>query len=281
MSDNDVVIDSSSAWRLLALTFGIITILMAAGCAGFWNKSPPSGEKESVRASAEAPSEETTASALEEQRPSTESEAARQKTAEPSPPAELNQPAITKTGREPVVTETGSESRPKETAHAKDVATPVTPESSALPEKEDKLSAETESGGSVTKLESVPVKPVVSSPVSPEPTTKAIPAQVDKRAAPPLDLDLLEKRLKETSAIGFFTKIALKNQVNELLDKFRAFYEGRSNFSLAQLRQPFELLIMKVLALLQDSDQQLANDILASREAIWDILSDREKFAKI
>jgi len=37
-------------------------------------------------------------------------------------------------------------------------------------------------------------------------------------ATPALDLKSLEKRLRETTAIGVFTKLALKNQVDDLLD---------------------------------------------------------------
>jgi hypothetical protein len=98
---------------------------------------------------------------------------------------------------------------------------------------------------------------------------------------PPLDLKSLETRLKETSAIGVMTKITLKNQVDDLLDQFRAFYDGKLKTSLAELRRPYDLLILKVLALLQDGDPALASALVASREAIWGILSDRAKFAAI
>jgi hypothetical protein len=102
-----------------------------------------------------------------------------------------------------------------------------------------------------------------------------------KPKAPPLDLASLEKRLKETDAIGVLTKITLKNQVDDLLDKFRAYYQGKLKVSLAELRQPYETLLLKVLSLLQDSDRALASDIIASREAIWGILSDPKKFATL
>ncbi|HET7595951.1 MAG TPA: hypothetical protein VFK15_03385 [Burkholderiales bacterium] len=98
---------------------------------------------------------------------------------------------------------------------------------------------------------------------------------------PPLDLTLLEKRLKETEAIGFFTKLTLKNEVDDLLERFRAHYAGRNDASLAELRKPYETLIFKVLSLLQDSDPSLAGAIAASREAIWAILSDPREFAKL
>ena len=49
----------------------------------------------------------------------------------------------------------------------------------------------------------------------------------------------------------------------------------------AELRQRYDLLMLKVLSLLQNSDPPLANDIVASREAIWGILRDPAKFAAI
>jgi hypothetical protein len=102
-----------------------------------------------------------------------------------------------------------------------------------------------------------------------------------QKAAAPLDLTSLETRLKETEAIGVMTKIALKNQVDDLLDQFRAFYAGKLKTTLAELRRPYDLLVLKVLSLLQDSDPSLAAAIAASREAIWGILSDPKKFATI
>ena len=106
-------------------------------------------------------------------------------------------------------------------------------------------------------------------------------ANPGKQAPPPLDLASLEKRLRETNAIGAFTKIALKNQVDDLLNQFRAHYQGRAKTSLTELRQPYDMLLLKVLSLLQDSDPVLAHTILASREAIWGILADPAKFATI
>jgi hypothetical protein len=39
--------------------------------------------------------------------------------------------------------------------------------------------------------------------------------------------------------------------------------------------------MMKVLSLLQDHDQQLASDILSSRERIWGLLADPQSFAAL
>ena len=76
-----------------------------------------------------------------------------------------------------------------------------------------------------------------------------------------------------------FTKIALKNQVDDLLDKFRRHYKGQEKTALTELRQAYDLLLMKVLSLLQDGDPPLARNIVASREAIWSILADPQKFS--
>jgi hypothetical protein len=107
----------------------------------------------------------------------------------------------------------------------------------------------------------------------------AAPRLSKQDASPPLDLKSLETRLKETKAIGVITKLTLKNQVDDLLNQFRAYYQGRLKTTLAELRRPYDMLILKVLALLQDADPPLAGAIVASREAIWGILADRAKFA--
>ena len=97
--------------------------------------------------------------------------------------------------------------------------------------------------------------------------------------AAPLDLASLETRLRETEAIGLMTKLSLRNQVDDLVNQFRAFYAGRLETTLEELRHPFNLLMLKVLSLLQGKDPSLAAALSGSREAIWAILSDRVKFA--
>ena len=124
--------------------------------------------------------------------------------------------------------------------------------------------------------------PVKAAAPAPAPPAKASPTvQAAKPKAPPLDLKALETELKETKAIGVMTKLSLKNQVDDLLSQFRAFYQGKLKTTLAELRRPFDLLVLKLLSLLQDSDPPLAAAIVASREAIWGILSDPAKFASL
>jgi hypothetical protein len=137
---------------------------------------------------------------------------------------------------------------------------------------------------STAKAEAPAAKAPAKAPAAPapaaQPPKKDIAQEPAKpKAEAPLDLTSLETRLKETKAIGLMTKIALKNQVDDLLNQFRAFYAGKLQTTLADLRRPYDLLVLKVLSLLQDSDPALAAAIVASREAIWGILSDRMKFA--
>jgi hypothetical protein len=78
-----------------------------------------------------------------------------------------------------------------------------------------------------------------------------------------------------------FTKIALKNQVDDLLDQFREHHAGRVKTTLASLRPPYDRLLLKVLALLQDDDPDLARAVVASREPMWDFLADPARFATL
>ena len=131
------------------------------------------------------------------------------------------------------------------------------------------------------RKEAAPRAPPKAAPAAPPKSTAVVPAPAAPRAAAPaLDLRSLEQRLKETNAIGVLTKLSLKNQVDDLVAQFRAFHDGRQPPTLTELRRPYELLLMKVLSLLQDSDPALAKEINASREAIWSVLSDRNKLSQ-
>jgi len=142
-----------------------------------------------------------------------------------------------------------------------------------------------------------PVRP--AAPATPKPAPAAGPARTAKDPAPkvagrdtppvaraaaaaaPLNLKALTQQLRDTKAIGIFTKIALKNQVDDLLDAFRQHYQGNAKLAMTDLRRSFDLLMMKVLSLLQDEDQMLASAIVSSREAIWGMLADPKKFATL
>ena len=132
-----------------------------------------------------------------------------------------------------------------------------------------------------------PPKPAAAVAAPPVPAPAVLPkaAPVPAPATPqpaaaPLDLKSLEARLRQTKAIGVLTKLSLKNQVDDLVDKFRAYHKRQGTATLAELRRNYDMLLLKVLSLLQDSDPPLARDIVKSRAAIWSILEDPRKFTE-
>jgi hypothetical protein len=94
-----------------------------------------------------------------------------------------------------------------------------------------------------------------------------------------LNLSTLEERLKETKAISVLKKLSLKNEIDGLLAQFREAHPGGRE-EVAKLKGPYNALIDKIYAMLK-KDPALGRDILASRDAIWGLLSDRTQFASL
>jgi hypothetical protein len=123
--------------------------------------------------------------------------------------------------------------------------------------------------------------PPITPPKAAAAAAAPLPPAAAPAAAPTLDLTSLEQRLRDTKAIGVFTKLSLKNQVDDLLGDFRALYKRAKPPPGPEFRQRYDLLLLKVLSLLQDGDPPLAAAISSSKEAIWNILADPDKLAKI
>jgi hypothetical protein len=124
--------------------------------------------------------------------------------------------------------------------------------------------------------------PVVAStaPVAPPPPEVVAPEMPPPAAAPPLDLEGLEHRLKQTKALGVLTKLALKNQIDDLIADLDAFHQKHEG-DLAALRERFDLLLLKVTSLLQDGEPDLAREIAEARDGLWRLLADPTEFAKL
>jgi hypothetical protein len=144
----------------------------------------------------------------------------------------------------------------------------------------------------MTGDQAIGIKPAAGAPALPSrsqnaakdaPASVKAPANVpaSPKKEPPLDVEALKTRLRDTHAIGLFTKLALKNQMDDLLEQFRAHHQSEHKSSVASLRQPYDMLVLKVLAVVQDGDPSLARTISGSREAIWVILADPAKFNSI
>jgi hypothetical protein len=129
----------------------------------------------------------------------------------------------------------------------------------------------------------IPISPTVKARVTPTPTPQAkskLPTPAPDHTLA-LDWMALEKQLRSTKAIGIFSKIALKNQVDDFLKQFSDHYKGNTSPTIAELHRSYDLLMMKVLSLIQDHDQKLTAAIVSSREAIWALLADPKKFAEL
>jgi len=126
----------------------------------------------------------------------------------------------------------------------------------------------------------VPATPA-STPATPAAPAAAVPVAKPPAATAPLDLTTLKQELTDTKAIGFFSKLTLKNQMDDLLDRLREFHQGTRKTTPVDLRRSYDLLIMKVLSLVQDDDKKLASDILSSREVLWGLLVDPVGFATL
>jgi hypothetical protein len=101
-------------------------------------------------------------------------------------------------------------------------------------------------------------------------------------AAPPtLGLSDIEQRLRDTHAIGVFTKLSLKNQIDDLLGQLRAYQLKPTVASLPELRHRYDELLQKVIGLLRSGDPSLAKDISSSREAIWSLLTNSTTISQL
>jgi hypothetical protein len=125
--------------------------------------------------------------------------------------------------------------------------------------------------------------PIVAEPV-PLPA-KAMPsAKAPAKAAAAetlLDVASLKARLRETKAIGTMAKLSLRNEMDDLLDRFRAHHLGTLAGGIASMRQPYDALVLKVLDAIQEGDPALARTISDSRERLWKLLADPVTFADI
>lgn len=177
---------------------------------------------------------------------------------------------------------------PPMAAEPAEMATPPSPVSAAAPVAKPAPAVTKPVAPPVARVDPPAEKPAeklelrMAEKLAPRPAAKPAATAPAKPAAPaPLALDTLEQRLKDTPAIGTFTKLTLKNQVDDLLDRFRDHHDGRAGSTLAQLRQSYEQLIQRVQGLLREGDPALATAIVNSREAIWSVLADPVKFAKL
>ena len=86
---------------------------------------------------------------------------------------------------------------------------------------------------------------------------------------PAISMEELVERLKETEAIGVFTKLAIRSDVLDFKESINTYRKKKKLESyIGHLRERFDGLLLKILALLE-RDPPLSRDIQHARESIW------------
>ena len=95
-----------------------------------------------------------------------------------------------------------------------------------------------------------------------------------------VDLQILGDMLADTKAIGLFTKLSLKKDIDKVLLRLKKFHGGKSKFTLEQLEEQYDLLLIKIAIHLQDNDLALHKHLCNAWLEIWEELRDFDRFHK-
>jgi hypothetical protein len=93
-----------------------------------------------------------------------------------------------------------------------------------------------------------------------------------------VDLNVLADGLKNSNAVGLFEKVRLKSAIDELIGRMKAFHGGARSYTLAQLQEQYDVLMMRIASQLQDKDLQLHGQLCNAWDSIWSQLADRGRF---
>jgi hypothetical protein len=95
-----------------------------------------------------------------------------------------------------------------------------------------------------------------------------------------VDLHILADGLKGSRAVGMWEKLRLKSAIDDLVERFEAFHDGGREFSLAQLQEQYDVLLMRIAAHLQHKDVILHQRLCNAWFQIWQDLEDPQRFAE-
>ncbi len=95
-----------------------------------------------------------------------------------------------------------------------------------------------------------------------------------------VDLHLLGDGLKDSRAVSLWEKLRLKSAIDELIGRFEAYHDGRRDFSLAQLQEQYDVLLMRIASHLQHKDVILHQRLCNAWFQIWQDLEDPQRFAE-
>lgn len=95
-----------------------------------------------------------------------------------------------------------------------------------------------------------------------------------------VDLDRLAAGLKDSEAVGLLEKLRLKSAIDDLLGRMEAFHDGDRRYSLEELQEQYDVLLMRIAANLQHKDAILHGQLCNAWERIWQDLEDPARFAE-
>jgi len=102
----------------------------------------------------------------------------------------------------------------------------------------------------------------------------------DSDSGDDFDLEALVDRISHSKALGFLTKLSLKLDIDGFLKMVQEYHDkGGAEDSLEQLHERYDVMVHKLVVLLQDEDEELVKSIDEGRDKLWVMLADAKKFA--
>lgn len=95
-----------------------------------------------------------------------------------------------------------------------------------------------------------------------------------------VDLDILASGLRASKAVGMFDKIRLKSGIDDLLKRMRSYHDGKRTYSLEELQEQYDVLLMKIASHLQHKDVIMHGQLCNAWELLWLDLEDPDRFAE-
>ena len=93
-----------------------------------------------------------------------------------------------------------------------------------------------------------------------------------------VDLGKLSDALAQSGAVGMFEKLRLKSAIDQLIGRMKDYHRGTRHYSLAQLQEQYDLLMMRIAQQLQDKDPALHGRLCNAWQSLWAQLRDRDRF---
>jgi len=95
-----------------------------------------------------------------------------------------------------------------------------------------------------------------------------------------VDLEMLADALSDTRAVGLIEKIRLKRSIDGMVRRFQAYHDADGDYSLEQLEEQYNTLLMRIASHLQHKDQILHQQLCNAWLLIWQDLEDSGRFSE-